>query len=879
MSWPARIFGRHRIYSDLSEELRLHLEEKTEQLMRDEGLSRREAEQAARRAFGNVALVEERAREPWQWPALESILGDVVYGLRKLRRAPVFAAVAVMTLAIGIGANTATFNAFINTLAPQVPYRDPGSLVLLWGSNELRHWDEMNVSAAEFQEWQASTHSFEEMAAFSWTQSQNLSTGQTAQRVRTVQVTPALFSTLGVEPQLGRSFLPEETQGSHTAVAILTYGSWQRILGGNPGIIGRTIHLDGKPYVVLGVLPRQFSMPVLRGAEDVLVPLAFDAPEAQDRGVRYLVGVGRLRSGLSANVARSELGLIAARLASRYPQTNAGYTVNVEPLLANGTEYARRQLPFFVLVTVLLLLLVCANLTSSFFARFARQRREIGVRFALGASRSRLLQQSLIDTLLLALGGGTLGLLLAHYGAGLLQHYEPFYLPWKYYAHTDSRVLVFCACLTLATALATGIFPAWLTTRSAAIHRLREQNQRVHGEAKPVRRLLVVAEIAVSLALLIGAGTMFKTLYTLIHADAGFNRRHLVAGEIHLEDTRFATGAAKTSFVRDLIARIDALPGIQAVGVTTCFPMSNTNGFVDLFYAEGQPRPGSINEAPTAGVDPVSANYLQTLGVHLLAGRFFHAYEPTPVTIVNQTTAERYWPHQSAVGKHISFLKPSQGDNSIASGVREVIGVIADVDIWGPRAARWPFMYIPYDQNPVGPLTIAIRSVKDADALRALTETVHEADANIPVFHAGTAEEYASDVLSAEYFDVYLLALFASIAVFLAASGIFAVLAHSVVQREAEFGLRIAVGASPRNILLLVLRESSKLGVAGLLIGSVVAVLLNRLMVTVLIQNAVWNAAVYGLSLAIVVAAIVLASLIPALRATSIDPMQALRSE
>lgn len=868
------ILSRNRVEQELDDEITAHIELQARKHTAA-GMARDEARRLARMEFGGIESFREDCRDIRGTQLFESFFQDLRYGFRLLRKSPYFTATAVVALALGIGANTALYHCFLNVFAPRLPFADPDRLVILWLKNQQKpNYAAVQISIPDLLDWRARSHSFSDMAATTWTENMNLG-GDQAERIRAFEITSNMFRVLGIRPFLGRSFQPQEEKTGPPRVAILGYGLWQKRFAADPSILQKTITLDGQSYAVIGVMPRGFDAGILPNP-DVLLPLKLDSPLALDRSSHAILGYGRLRNGVSVATANRELQSIARQLTAEYPEADAGWMPNIEKMAGSGTKDAKEKLPFFVGVAVLLLLLACANSASLALARYMARHSEIIVRSALGATRRRIVQQILAECLLLSLGAGIVGIAIALGGIHLIQVYDPFYAPFTLPSIPDARVLTFCAALIAGTTVLFGLTPAFVASHSAQSAHVNEANPRSASSNGRLRSLLIVAEIGIALALLIATGLMIRSIYRLYSVDLGFNPDHLLEGELVLKGPRYASASAQRDFFDRLVQRVEAHSG-SAAAVTSYFPLSQSYGTGGYFFkVEGQP----LETASMTGADAVTHNFFSLLGIRFLRGRSFDKHETRSAAIINQTLADRYWPNQNPLGKRVILLRAMQTElDGLSSGPREIIGVIKDVSEYGARMPKFPWIYVPFEQNPVPWVSVVIRAPDPIAASTWLRDDVHKLDPDIPLFRNHTAQELIRESLKQSNFQLLTIALFSAAALLLSSIGIFSVLAHSVHRRWREFGIRMALGATPEQIRNLVYANGLAVAACGFVLGLALSAVLGRAMSSLLFGVRPWDAESIALALLAVSAAIAVATYLPARRASRLDPTRAIYTE
>jgi putative ABC transport system permease protein len=846
----------------MDEEIRFHIEMETEKNLR-EGMSPAEARRRALLAFGGVEGHKEEMREGRRVPLLEELWWDGRYALRSLQKNPGFSAVTIITLALGIGASTAMFTLVNSILLRPLEYPEPERLVVLWERNP--GGEERNVvSPRSFFAWREQAESFEQLAA-TWDRLLNLTGGGEAEQLRGKATTGSFFSVLGAGAQLGRTYRHGEEEA---AVAVLSHRLWQRRFGGDPAVVGRTITLDGRDRTVVGVMPADFHS--LGTKADLWVPIRLP-PE----GGRFLQVIGRLRPGTTLEQARTEMRAIGRRLAERYPAVNTGWGVTLVPLHEQVTGDVRPALLVLLGAVGLLLLIACANVANLLLGRAAVRRKEMAVRLSLGATRARLIRQTLTESLVLAGGAGLFGLGLAVWGTQTLVRLLPpdLALPRLDEVRVDGRVLGFALGISLLTGVLFGITPALFGSAVRLAGTLREAARGTTSGRSRIRKALVVVEVALAVVLLVGAGLLGRSLQRLLEVDTGVRTEQVLTMRMWLAGPQYGEAALR-SFMARLLPRLKALPGARSVGAEQHLPLTGDK-LGHRFYRADRPPPRE-GEVWSTDIRAVAGDYFGTLGIPLLRGRAFDARDhenAPPVVIINEELARRHFPGEDPIGKRISY--PWSDTISV-----EIIGVVGSIRERGPREEPSPAIYRPYAQMPTARVALVIRSAGDPLALAsAAAAAVREIDPSQPVAEVRTMEQVVSATVARPRLNLYLLGGFAGMALLLAALGLYGVVSYSVTQRSHEIGVRIALGARPADVLRLMVREGMGLTVLGLLIGLGAALAATHVMASLLFGiRATDPPTLAGVS-AFVAAVALLASYLPARRATRLDPMAALRAE
>lgn len=809
---------------------------------------------------------------------MNSLLQDVRYGLRGLSRQRGFTAVAILSLALGIGANTAIFSLVNAVLFKPLPLHDPEGLVLVWEEQPLVGAVRDNPAPGNYSDWKAQNRVFEDMAAFSWL-SLNLTGDGEPEKLAAYGVTANAFPLLGVRPALGRNFLAEEDQPGAGRVAILSHGLWQRRYGGEPNILGRNLVLDGEQYTVVGVMPAGFQF--LQSYIGLWVPAALSKEELARRDMHYLTVVARLKPGVTREQAESDIGAITERIALSDPDESQGMQSSVVPLREQLTGGVRRPLFMLAAAVGFVLLIACANIANLLLARSTGRRREMAVRTALGASRGRVVRQLLTESVLLSIAGGAAGLLLAAWSFEFLKKLVPEGLILSADLKIDLTVLGYALAISCLTGVVFGLAPAWQASRVSLNEVLKQGGGRGGAGAGGgrLRGALVVAEVALALVLLVGAGLMIQTVYHLRGQFAFFQPEQVLTVRTVLPERKYAELERRAAYYDEVLTRVQTLPGVVAAGYTTSAPLQWKGG-ANGFTPEGPPPPPGV--ATNAIHRQVSANYLQTMAIPLREGRYFDERDERqtlPVMIVNETMARKYWPGESALGKRIKFNLP-KGDDPW----RAVVGVVADVRQMGMDAPVKSEMYFPYRQIAshafYRPRDLVVRVAGDPLALvPAVRREVHAVDADQPLSNIATMDKLLADETGSRGLAMVLLASFAGLALLLSGLGIYGVLAYFVTQHVPEIGVRLALGARPRDILNLVLKKGMGLALGGLALGLAAAYALTRLVESLLFGVSATDPATFAAVALLLGAVALVACFVPARRATKVDPMIALRYE
>src|SRR5215208_6444143 len=802
---------------------------------------------------------------------MTTLLQDLRFGLRTLAKRPGFALVAVLTLALGIGANTAIFSLVNAVLLRPLPFRDAERLVVVYETTQSVPRD--FISVPNLEDYRAGSRSFEGFATFV-PQSVNLTgAGAEPERVFGAFVTSSFFPVVGVEPARGRAFAAEDDVQGGGQVALLAHELWQRRFGADPEIVGKSLTFNGEPYTVIGVMSEGFRFPTY--APEVLLPAQKWPNYNPVRSSHNSWVVGRLRGGVTRAAAEGELRAIAQRLEEAYPDENRGRGVEVVGLHEQTVEDVRPALLILLGAVGLILAIACSNIANLLLARGAARQREVALRTALGASRLRLLRQFLTETMLLALAGGAVGLLVAQWGVDALLALNPGDLPAAQKVGIDARVLAFSLGLSVLTGFVFGIVPALQLSKTDVTSGLKEGG-RGGGEGRERARLrgaFVVSQVALSLVLLVGAGLLLNSFYRLLRTSPGFNPQNLLTMEYRLPRNRYVKGEQQWAFHREVVERVSHLPGVEAAAVVRGLPFSG-NGATLTYAVPGQapPPPGQEPKSLENAIDP---HYLSTVGLPLIRGRNFTPQdgpESPRVMLVNRTLAEKLWPGADPLGKQLELPD--------AKVTASIVGVVGDAKQFDIGESQRPQIYTAYAQNPHIFGTLVVRSrVEPLSLAESVKKTVWSVDPEQPVWKVRTVERLIEMNVAGRRFVLTLMACFAGLAVLLTALGLYGVVSYTVAQRTHEIGIRVALGAQGRDVLRLVLGQGMRLVVVGLALGVVGAFAATKLMAGLLYGVSATDPLTYAAVALLLAAVALLACLVPARRATKVDPMVALRYE
>jgi putative ABC transport system permease protein len=864
--------GRRRRDEELDEEIRSHLRMAARERV-ERGESPEQAEREARREFGNAALVKEVTRGMWGWSRLEEFVRDIGYGLRMMRRAPAFSAVVVLTLALGIGANTAIFSVVNAVLLRPLPFKDPERVVMVWlNGAEAAGGDRVPMSLADFLDWRAQTHSFERVAFFH-TDNFNYAGGDTPEEVNGAVTSADFFNVFGARAEMGRTFLPEEEKPGAARVVVVSHGFWQRRLGADPRAVGREITLDSQPYTVVGVMPAVFDFP----HEEVELWAAYQIQPPTGRGPNWLRGVARLRQGVAIQQARAELNALPdPERPNQPPQGKRFNVLGVNDYLVGDVRPALLTLLGAV---ALVLLIATANVANLLLARSASREKEVAIRTALGASRARIVRQLLTESLLLASLGGGLGLLFAYWGVELLLALNPVQIHRLQQSTLDARVLTCTTAVSLLTGLFFGLAPA-LQASKAGLNETLKEGGRSSTEGAGRRRLrgaLVVAEMALSLMLLVGAGLLVRSFISLRRVDPGVNPSHVVTMQIPLPRTKYSKDEQRLGLYEQLLARVEGVPGVESAALASSLP-PDLQTLWNPFSIEGRP-PRPESELPVGDYILVTPEYFSALGIPVLRGRAFTDAdrEGAPrVCLINQTLAREFFPGEDPLGRRLK-QGPDRPDNPFM----EIVGVVGDVRYEGLDAKVQPAYYLPFAQNGWGDMSLLVRSsaTDPAALVPAVRGELRALDPELPLAGVRTMDELLTRSVAEPRFRTLLLAVFACAALLLAAVGIYGVMSYTVAQRTHEIGIRMALGAQGRDVLRLVVGQGVRLTLVGVLLGLAGALLLTRVLTGLLFGVSATDPLTLVCVPLLLSLAALLACYVPARRASKIDPLVALRYE
>jgi predicted permease len=903
MNWIAQLLRRRRLYGDLSEEIQEHIKEKVEELVAS-GMPREEAAVAAQREFGNVTLLEEHGREVWQWRILENCLADIRFGLRQMRRSPGLTTVAVLSLALGVGANTAIFSLINAVMLRDLPVRHPNQLVLLgtgrYGGSTDDFASTELYSYPLYRELQQKNRVFSVVSAMlsllfdgvhgSVNGSPNL------EQIKVQLVSGTYFSMLGVQPVLGRAFThaEDEPEGGHP-VALISYLWWNRRFVRNPSVLGKTVKIGSTVYTIIGVMPAEFFGTSVGQSPDLWIPLSMEKQVSpgwnglHDKGFQSLYVLGRLKPGVTTPQAEANVNLLARQIWHEY----AGPVLTKEQQLGLKRAYIRLtpaargisrlrfefSLPLQILMAVvgLVLLIACANIANLLLARATTRQREIAVRMAIGAGRARLIRQMLTESLLLAFFGGALGMAFAWWaGEALLAMVSSGAEPAALNVAPDARVLLFTFLVSLVTALLFGTAPALRGTRIDLSPTLKEGRgmASVAGGGGSLSKALIVSQVALSLVLLIGAALFLRTLVNLANVNTGFNKKDVLLFGIDPENIGYKEDARLVNLYKEIEEQVSAQPGVRAASIS--FFTFNEGEWDDLVEVEGRSTLPGINRDTV--FNAVGPGYFATMGIPLVLGRVFSPHDTATspkVAVINETMAREFFPVGSPIGRRFGT-----GNDPKHSSDFEVIGVVRDAKYISLRERQGPAAYFPYTQNVQYYFDLEVRYSGEASAIIAeVRRAVGEVDRNLPITYRSTLARQVDRSMTSHALIARLSAFFGLLAVFLACIGLYGLMSYAVTRRKNEIGLRMALGAGKSNVLWMVMRESLLLVALGIAIGVPAALAADRLVSRMLFGLSPADPLSMVGAAALLLAFAALAGYLPARKAVQVDPMVALRYE
>lgn len=841
-----------------------------------QGLDPKAARREALLEFGGIESLKEQVREIRMGHFLETLWQDVRYGSRSLLRSPVFTVTAALSLALGIGANTAIFSVVNHLLLKPLPYPEPERIVDLWHTPPQESFpglDRFSVSPGNYLDWKQQSQSYEQMAVYRYA-GFNLSAGDRPASLMGARVSSDFFSALRTNAALGRVFSGEEEQAGRNRVVALSHGLWRRAFGADPNLIGQTITLDSQKYTVVGVMPAEFDFP--RQAE-LWTPLVWDEKERKTRSIHDYMVVARLNPGVSMEKAKTELNVISSRLEQEYPEANKGWGAVVIPLQEDLIGDIRPALLVLFCAVGFVLLIACANVANLMLARGANRRKEIAIRLALGAQRIRVIRQLITESILLAIGGGAIGLLLASLGGPWLAQLGADYISDPGRISLDPWALGFTLLISISSGIVAGVAPAFQYSSADANDALKEGTGRTGSGAvkQRTRQALVIVEVALSMILLVGAGLMIRSFWKLQQVNPGFNIDDTVSMNIGLPNAKYSDPQQQAAYFDRVLEQIRALPGVISAGSTTTIPLSGL-GSAQPFTIEGRPA-AEIAKQPLAQTRYISPEYFQTMGIPLRQGRDFSDRDrekSLPVVIISESMARQFWPGENPIGRRMT------ASFSAEQGLREIIGVVGDVKTQGLDTDVGSTMYLPYRQIQRRFMSLVARTASDPQQMiPAITKAIYSIDPEQAITNIRTMKQIAAASTSGRRYNMILLMVFAGLALALASVGVYGVMNYSVMLRRRELGVRMALGASSADVLRMVLGQGLALTLIGIAAGLLGAFALTRLMSKLLYGISSTDLPTFGsVALALLLIGL-LASFLPAYRATKVDPMIALRAD
>jgi predicted permease len=875
------VFRRRRAPDDFMNEIRAHLELEADRL-RDSGMSQQEAEAAARRTFGNVTRARERYYEQGRWLLMDHLRQDVRFALRLLFRTPLLTTAILATLALGIGVASAVFSLVHAVVLRPLDYDEPDRLVQLFETGKREGGEADWVSFPNFRDWRDKNDVFEEMAAYRY-RVFTVTGAEGAESFLGLECTDRLFSVLKVQPRLGRTFAPGEDRPGRDRAVVISHALWQRRFEADPNVIGRAVTLDGQPYSIIGVMPATFSFPDTVPGEtvapsDLWIPMR-PSDDLEERGSHNYWAVGRLAPGVSLDQARAVMRTLADNLARQYPDSNKDFTITVLPLKIYVAGTARPALLLLLAAIGVVLLLMCANIANLLLSRAEARRREMALRQALGASRMRLVTQTLTESTVLAVGGAAAGLAIAYYGTRVLVRLAPQNLPRLQDTAVDTQVLGFMVLVTGCVGIVFGLAPACWGSYVNVQQALKEGGARVSGSAigARIRQALVVTQLALAVMLLVAAGLLVRSFVRVTRVDLGFRAPQVLTALVNLPPARYGDPAQQAAFFDNALQRIETLPGVVSAAVSDSIPLTGINDQGD-FTIDGRQEPPPGANGPYANRPRVSAKYFETMGVRLIEGRLFDARDrrdSQPVAIVSDLAARMYWPGESPLGKRLA----TEWVNGRPVW-RHIVGVVQATRHFGVEAPQKAEVYLPHQQAPSPFMQLVVRTQGDPAALIApIRQQIAALDPDQAAFAFQTMESLLADASARRRFQTALVSAFALLALLLAAIGVYGVMGHMVMQRSREIGVRLALGAVSADVVGMVLRSGLRLTLPGVAAGLAGAVALSGILASFLFGVSSLDPATYVGVAALLVVIAMLATYLPSRSAARLDPLVVLREE
>ncbi|HEY4306941.1 MAG TPA: ABC transporter permease [Gemmatimonadaceae bacterium] len=874
-------FWRRDARADVDDELAFHLEMREHDLERD-GVPREMARREAARIFGDVGAVrdacvvidERRHRQHTRAEVIGSMWNDIRFAARALRKSPAFATMAVLCIALGICVTTTIFSAVNAILIRPLPYAQADELLAVYGENTPRGYHGTNISYKDYVSWRDANNTLSALGIWTWV-TKTISEGE-SERVPGASVSANLFPLLGVHPILGRNFLPEEEHLNRSDVVLLSYGLWQRRFGGDKSVVGKTISMDGRSHLVAGVMPPNFNFPD-RG--QFWMPFAYDGPARESHGDRgYAGAIGRLKAGVTVEQAKADLALVSTRLQNDFPNENTGWNADVKTLREDLTGDLRKPLLVFLASVTLVLLIACANVANLMLARGTSRYREMALRTALGAARSRLVRQLLTESLLIAIVGGVIGAALGIWGLQLFRFAFPNDVPFYFTFGADPLAIVFAAAVIILTGALFGVVPALRTTRLDINAALRDGARAGEGRGRArLRNTLVVAEVALSVVLVVCAALLIRSYRAYATTNLGFEEKGILTARITLPERKYDDAARRIHFFTDLEASVRALPGVSIVGSAAGIPFSGWNIQSEV-HAEGRSaeRP---NEEVTTHWQSVFPDFFATIGIQLVRGRQLAATDRdtlAPVVVVNEAFARAMFPNEDPIGKRVKT-----GNLTGRDPWSTIVGVVRDYRHYRLPQPMGPAMYYTYAEAQSRSQTLVLRTtLADPYALLpSVRAALHALDPQLAMYDVNTMGDVVSQSLWRQRLQGQVLGIFAVLALLLATVGIYGVISYAVAQRTREIGVRVALGAQRSHVLAMVLRQGASLAGTGLAIGIAAAFVVSRSLETLLYGVSATDLVSFAVVPAVLALVTMLATYLPARRATRVDPLIAIRTE
>jgi predicted permease len=875
------LFGKTRVDRELERELAFHIDQQIQENI-SHGMSAEQARRVAIRSLGGMTQVQEECRDMRRINQLETIWNDLRYGVRTLRRTPGFTVVLVLTMALAIGANSAIFSVINGVLLRPLPYPHPERLVCIYFNADTA--PKFALNPFDLRDFRERNRAFDGVAGIAPFDAQLSGAGSEPVKLKSFAVTAGYFGMLGLSPELGRDFTTDDESPGHDRQAVLSNRLWRNRFASSGDIIGRTITVNAVPFTVVGVMPPGAQHPgndyhsVPAGdTVDMWVPFTYDG-DPNNRGNHFLNGFGRLKPGLTAEQGNADLSAVLSQLSGEHPG-DQGWRVYLVPLYQETVGRSKRMLLVLLGAVALLLLIACVNAANLLLARSSARVREIAVRSALGAGRWRIVRQLLTESLLIAFAGAALGTVLALGGVRALVACLPAGFPRAGEIRLDSGVFAFALIIAVVTGLVFGLVPAITASRTDLQQSLREGGHGATGGRRQLRlrNFLVVGETGLACVLLIAGGLMLHSFVTLLGADPGFRPQQVLTASISLPPEQYPDFPKVIPFFQQLTARLESVPGVQFAGIGSDVPWTGYDENANGYRIEG--RSAEYNSKTTSRFHTASPDYFQALGVPLMSGRFFtdqDGHDAQTVIIVNQTMANRYWPGEDAIGKRITFRSNPATDKDWM----QIVGVVGDVKDQPDSGAAGPAFWWPYLQNPNGSVLVVLRSSSGAAVLAGqLRDTVRELDPGLAIGDLRVMNQVVDAAISSQRFALFLVALFAALALVLATIGMYGVISYSVNQRMHEFGVRVALGAKPWGLTALIVGQGLRLGIVGAAIGLLCAAGLGRVLSTLLYGVGDKDPFTFASVAVLTLITTTLACYIPARRASYADPTRSLRSE